>query len=140
MRRLDSPSPTSATTVHIDIVACHRDPRGTVFEPLPGDELADYRNVHIVLSEPGAVRGNHYHVRGMEITTVIGPTLVRFRESGVLRDVDVPAGEAWRFRFPAGVPHAFRNTGSRSSVIASFNTEEHDRAAPDAIREVLIEA
>lgn len=126
--------------VRIDILACHSDMRGAVFEPLPGDELPDYRNVHIVISEPGAIRGNHAHVRGTEITAVFGPTLVRFRELGVLRDVCVPAGEVWRFCFPPGVPHAFLNTGDRLAIIASFNTEEHDRAAPDAVREVLIEA
>lgn len=126
--------------VRIDVLDCHSDPRGAVFEPLPGDDLPDYRNVHIVISEPGAVRGNHSHVRGTEIITIFGPTLVRFRESGVLRDVGVPAGEVWRFRFPPGVPHAFLNTSDRSGIMASFNTEEHDRNAPDVVRETLIEA
>jgi len=131
---------SSATAVRIDVLACHRDLRGAVFEPLPGDEIADYRNMHVVLSEPGAIRGNHFHVRGTEITTVAGPTLVRFREAGVVRDVVVPAGEVWRFRFPPGVPHAFRNTGERPGVLASFNTEEHDPLSPDAVREVLLES
>lgn len=129
-----------ASTVRIDVLASHRDARGYVFEPLSGAELQAYRNVHVVVSEPGAIRGNHFHVRGTEITTVAGPTLVRFREAGMLRDVEVPAGEVWRFRFPAGVPHAFRNTGHSASILASFNTEAHDRAAPDAVREVLLEA
>jgi dTDP-4-dehydrorhamnose 3,5-epimerase-like enzyme len=133
-------STPSTLAVRIDVLVCHRDARGAVFEPLPGDELADYRNMHVVLSEPGAVRGNHFHVRGTEITTVAGPTLVRFREDGVIRDVSVPAGEVWRFRFPPGVPHAFRNTGNRLAVLASFNTEEHIQAAPDAVREVLLES
>jgi len=127
-------------SVRIDVLEAHRDQRGAVFEPLPGDEIARYHNMHVVLSEPGAVRGNHYHVRGTEITTVVGPALVRFRESGVIRDIDVPAGEVWRFCFPPGVPHAFRNTGDRLAVLASFNTEEHDRGAPDAVREVLLES
>ena len=128
------------TTVRIDILACHDDPRGTVFEPLPGDQLENYRNVHLVISEPGAIRGNHFHLKGTEIAAVRGPTLVRFRESGQLRDVEVPAGEVWRFSFPPGVPHAFRNTGQIPTILACFNTEEHDRTAPDAVRESLIEA
>jgi dTDP-4-dehydrorhamnose 3,5-epimerase-like enzyme len=133
-------SAVASQAVRIDVLECHSDPRGAVFEPLPGDDLPDFRNVHIVISEPGAIRGNHAHIRGTEITTVFGPTLVRFRESGIVRDVGVPAGEVWRFCFPPGVPHAFLNTGDRPGVLASFNTEEHDRAAPDAIRETLIEA
>src|SRR5690348_13252758 len=111
------------TSVRIDVLDSHRDVRGAVFEPLPGDEIATYRNMHVVLSEPGAIRGNHFHLRGTEITAVAGPTLVRFREAGVVRDVEVPAGEVWRFCFPPGVPHAFRNSGDRLAVIASFNTE-----------------
>ena len=130
----------STAAVRIDVLDCHRDPRGAVFEPLPGDQLADYRNMHVVISEPGAIRGNHFHVRGTEITTVAGPTLVRFREGGVLRDIAVPAGEVWRFRFPPGVPHAFRNTGAQVAILASFNTEAHDQTSPDAVREVLLES
>jgi dTDP-4-dehydrorhamnose 3,5-epimerase-like enzyme len=129
-----------ANSVRIDILTCHRDPRGAVFEPLAADDIAKYRNVHVVITEPGAVRGNHCHVRGSEITSVVGPALVRYREAGVIRDVEVPDGEAWRFAFPAGVAHAFKNTGRQAFILASFNTEQHDQAAPDAVRDVLIEA
>jgi hypothetical protein len=66
--------------------------------------------------------------------------LVRYREAGVIRDVEVPEGEAWRFDFPAGVAHAFKNIGRQPFILASFNTEQHDQAAPDAVRDVLIEA
>jgi hypothetical protein len=53
--------------------------------------------------------------------------------------VEVPAGEVWRFTFKPGVAHAFKNIGSQPFILASFNTEEHDQAAPDAARDVLIE-
>ena len=131
---------SSSATVRVDVLAGFRDPRGLVFEPLPGDEIAGYRNLHVVISVPGAVRGNHRHLHGREITTVVGPMLVRVRENGVMRDIEVPGGEVWRFDFPVGVPHAFKNTGSAASVLASFNTEVHDPAHPDVEREVLIEA
>ena len=127
-------------TVRIDLIATHCDARGMVFEPLAADEIDGFRNVHVVISEPGAIRGNHRHVRGTEVSTVVGPMLVRFREAGTIRDIDIPAGEVWRFRFPPGVAHAFRNTGSQPSILASFNTEEHDQAAPDAVRDVVMEA
>jgi hypothetical protein len=71
---------------------------------------------------------------------VRGPMLVRFRENQETRDVSVPEGEVWRFCFPSGVPHAFLNTGSRPAILASFNTQEHDRDAPDVVREPLIES
>jgi dTDP-4-dehydrorhamnose 3,5-epimerase-like enzyme len=130
----------ASTAVRIDILTCHRDPRGAVFEPLSAEDIAKYRNVHVVITEPGAVRGNHRHERGCEITSVVGPVLVRYREAGVVRDVEVPAGEAWRFAFPAGVAHAFKNTGQQPFMLVSFNTEQHDQAVPNAVRDVLIEA
>jgi len=126
-------------TVRIDLIAGHRDPRGVVFEPLDADEIGEFRNVHVVVTEAGAIRGNHRHILGMEVTTVVGPVLVRFREAGATRDVNVPDGEVWRFHFPPGVAHAFRNTGSRPFFLVSFNTQAHDPAGGDAVRDVLIE-
>ena len=130
---------SGTATVRIDVLTAHRDPRGAVFEPLGASDLARYRNVHVVISQPGAVRGNHRHVRGREITAVVGPAWVRYRQADTVHDVQVPADEVWRFDFPSGVAHAFKNTGSQASILASFNTEEHDPSAPDVVREVLIE-
>lgn len=116
----------------------HSDARGTVFEPLEPQLLSGWRNVHAVLTEPGAVRGNHRHLRGTEISSVSGPALVRYQEQGPARDALVPAGEVWRFHFPPGVAHAFKNTGERAFLIVSFNTERHDPSGADAERVELI--
>ena len=127
------------SAVQVVKLKVHADARGCVFEPLEPALLAGWRNVHAVVTEPGAVRGNHRHLRGTEVSTVVGPALVRYREQGQVHDIVVPEGEAWRFHFPPGVAHAFRNTGARPLVLVSFNTEEHDPARPDAERESLIE-
>jgi dTDP-4-dehydrorhamnose 3,5-epimerase-like enzyme len=116
----------------------HGDARGAVFEPLEPRLLAGWRNVHAVITEPGAVRGNHRHLRGTEYSSVSGAALVRYQEDGAIRDVLVPAGEVWRFEFPPGVAHAFKNTGERTFLIVSFNTELHDPAAADVERVELI--
>lgn len=116
-----------------------RDARGLVFEPLGAPDIAGQRNVHIVVTLPDAVRGNHRHVHGTEQTAVLGPALVRYREDGVVHEVRVPDGEVWCFEFPPGVAHAFRNTGAGPMLIASFNTRAHDPSAPDVLRDPLIE-
>jgi dTDP-4-dehydrorhamnose 3,5-epimerase-like enzyme len=116
-----------------------RDARGLVLEPLRAEEFPLQRNAHLVVTHPGCVRGNHYHERGTEVAVVLGPALVRLREGGELRDVEVPDGEAYRFVFPPGVSHAFRNTADRPMLLVAFNTVEHDPAAPDVVRDVLIE-
>ena len=124
--------------VTITKLKVHADTRGVVFEPLEPELLGGWRNVHAVITEPGAVRGNHCHLRGTEVSAVYGEALVRYREGDQTCDALVPAGEVWRFEFPPGVAHAFKNTGERPFVLVSFNTELHDPAAPDVERVELI--
>ncbi|MBS0376301.1 MAG: hypothetical protein JSR73_17110 [Proteobacteria bacterium] len=122
----------------IEPVTMHRDARGAVFEPVDAPALAGSRNVHVVLTEPGAVRGNHRHVVGTEVTVVTGPAQVRLKEDGVVRDVLVPAGATWRFTVPPGVTHAYRNPGPGPMLLVGFNSELHDPAQPDAVREEIL--
>ena len=124
--------------VIVEALRVARDARGYVFEPL-GASFEGFHNVHVVYTVPGVVRGNHYHVKGTEVCSVSGPTLVRYREAGEIHDVQVPDGQVWRFTFPPGVAHAFRNDGAHPSVIAAFNTEVHDPEHADAVREALLD-
>jgi dTDP-4-dehydrorhamnose 3,5-epimerase-like enzyme len=124
--------------VVIEILKAFRDARGTLFEPLDDPGLALQKNVHVVLSLPGEVRGNHRHQYSTETTTLVGPCLVRLREQGALRDVHVPAGEVWRITIPPGIAHAFRNTGDQVMTMVSFSTQVHDPALGDTLREVIL--
>lgn len=115
------------------------DARGLVIEPLHAREFPSQKNAHLVLTVPGGIRGNHYHFHGTEIAVVLGPALVRIRDCDGLHDYNLTEGQAYRFVLPAGVPHAMLNTGTSPMVIISFNTEIHDPARPDVVRDVLIE-
>jgi dTDP-4-dehydrorhamnose 3,5-epimerase-like enzyme len=132
---MDAPNPP---LTRIDPLKTLRDPRGSLFEPLTDAELAAQRNVHVVLTQPNEVRGNHVHQTATEITSVMGPCLVRLKEGDALRDVQVPAGEVWRFTIPPGVVHAYRNTGDALMVLISFSTQVHDPAATDTRREQIL--
>jgi dTDP-4-dehydrorhamnose 3,5-epimerase-like enzyme len=125
--------------ITIEAIDFRSDARGLVLEPIGADDIPLQRNVHLVLTEPGGIRGNHYHVRGSEITVVLGPALFRYRDEGVVRDLHIPEGVAFRMRIPPGVAHAFRNTGEGTQVILGFNTVVHDPQSPDVVRDVLIE-
>jgi UDP-2-acetamido-2,6-beta-L-arabino-hexul-4-ose reductase len=103
------------------------------------DLLPKQRNAHLVLTEPGQVRGNHYHERGTEVTLVVGPALFRYRDGTTVRDVDLAAGEAYRITIQTGIAHAFRNPGPGLLILIGFNTEAHNPARPDVVRDVLIE-
>jgi dTDP-4-dehydrorhamnose 3,5-epimerase-like enzyme len=131
-------SEESRIAVCIEKLRRATDSRGQVFEPLDASGLAQQRNVHVVLTAPGHIRGNHFHTHGTEVTVVAGPARVRYRVADVTTDIDVPAEEVWRFTFPPGIPHAFLNTGTAPMVIVSFNTVTHDPANPDTTREVIL--
>lgn len=131
--------PAMNAHVTVEPVEFFRDARGWVIEPVNEAMLAGKRNAHMVLTEPGAIRGNHYHKRSDEVLVVVGPALVRFREAGTTRDVDVSGGQAMRFAIPAGVPHAIKNTGNQPMILVSFATQPHDRAHPDTVPAVLIQ-
>ncbi|MEN3334495.1 MAG: UDP-2-acetamido-2,6-beta-L-arabino-hexul-4-ose reductase [Blastocatellia bacterium] len=126
--------------VIIETLNLHSDARGPVVEPLDAAGLAAQKNIHVAISQPGCVRGNHYHQLGTEIITVIGPALARFREGEEISDVPIAANEAVRFTIPPGVSHAIKNTGAQPCVMVAFNTILHDRNAPDVFRDVLIDS
>lgn len=114
------------------------DGRGAVFEPIPGDALSDKKNVHVVVSGPGVVRGNHYHRKGEETMAVMGPARVRVRDADKIKDINVPEGEVYVFLFPPGQSHAIKNLRSGTNILAAFNTVPHDREHPDTVTDVLI--
>ncbi len=122
----------------VERLQCHKDARGSLFEPLNDAELATAKNVHVVLTLPGEVRGNHFHHSGVETTTVVGPCLVRLKEHGAIRDVTIPAGEVWRLKLPVGVVHAYKNTGEGVMVLVSFSTTLHDASGSDTVREIIL--
>lgn len=123
----------------VEVLTVHRDARGWVAEPLAPAALAAQRNVHVVVCEPGATRGNHVHAIGTETLSVEGPALVRTARDGRVRDVEVPEGAVYRFTFPPGVAHAIRNTGTRPVVLVAFSTYAHDPAAPDVVHVPLLQ-
>lgn len=126
------------SAVLVEPVRCARDSRGFVFEPIGPELIPSQKNVHVVISEPGAIRGNHYHPLAIEIALVMGPALARFREQGKIWDATVPEGEVHRFTIPPGISHAFQNTGAKPIVLTAFNTVLYDPARPDLVRDVLI--
>jgi UDP-2-acetamido-2,6-beta-L-arabino-hexul-4-ose reductase len=116
------------------------DPRGFIFEPLDGGELlATQKNTHVVVSRPGAVRGNHYHLRGMEALVVCGPALVRIRNGRDTKDLSIPADTTCRLVIPPGISHAIQNSGDTDNLLIGVNTEPHVTGKPDIVQDFLME-
>jgi UDP-2-acetamido-2,6-beta-L-arabino-hexul-4-ose reductase len=130
--------------VNIERLVVHADARGAVYEPLLPEQLPGQQNVHVVVTEPGQVRGNHYHTAGTELLTVLGPALVKWRDVSAANESPanaqhIASGEAYRFTIPAGVAHAILATGPEPMLIVAFNSELFDRERPDAVRHVVID-
>ncbi len=115
-----------------------RDARGFVVEPLSLAGLAAQKNVHVVWTVAGAVRGNHHHVRGTKVTLVLGPALVRYRDPGGVHDVRVTKGTLYRFTFPPKVAHAFGAVGPEPMFLVGFNTEAYDSLHSDAVADPVL--
>jgi dTDP-4-dehydrorhamnose 3,5-epimerase-like enzyme len=135
---IESMNTSNKGRVGVQPITTHRDARGSVFEPLNDAELSGQKNVHVVLTQPNQVRGNHVHRCAVETTSVVGPCLIRLKEAGEIRDLEVPAGETWRLTIPPGVVHAFRNTGDSTMVLVSFSTLVHDPTGTDTLRELIL--
>ena len=125
--------------VKVDQLKMHDDERGIVFEPLENDLIGSQQNSHVVISRPGAIRGNHYHVYGTETISVTGPALLRFKEENKVYDFEVPARQVFKFVIPPNIAHAIKNTGGDDNVLIAFNTVPHNPDRPDVIAEILME-
>ena len=124
--------------MNCETVKIHSDERGGVFEPVGVEELVAAKNVHVVISKPGAIRANHYHEKSSEVMVVTGPSLVRVRRDGVISDVEVPLGDAYRFRFETGVSHAVKNIGNVDTMLIAFATQLHDPSSSDVVMDKLM--
>jgi dTDP-4-dehydrorhamnose 3,5-epimerase-like enzyme len=124
--------------VYVEELEPKSDARGCVWEPVSPEDLAAQKNCHVVVTEPGGVRGNHFHKVGTEIATQRGPALVRYRDVTGVHEVKIEEGEVYRFVFPPDCAHAFKNTGSTPNLLVAFNTVPHDLASPDVCPEVLL--
>jgi UDP-2-acetamido-2,6-beta-L-arabino-hexul-4-ose reductase len=125
--------------IEINKISKHADIRGFVFEPIENKQIYGMNNCHVVISNPGAVRGNHYHVRGTEIIAVVGPALFRFKEENEIHDIEIPKEQVYQFIIPPNIPHAIKNIGENANMLIAFNTVEHDAQNPDVIADIVID-
>jgi UDP-2-acetamido-2,6-beta-L-arabino-hexul-4-ose reductase len=125
--------------VSIEKIDLSADRRGFVFMALPGDRLTEQRNVHIAVTQPGCVRGNHYHQSGTEVLILFGPGLVRLRDQSKIEDITVAEGEVVRFTLPPGVSHALKNIGAQPTTLIAFSTAAQIEHRSETVADVLID-
>jgi dTDP-4-dehydrorhamnose 3,5-epimerase-like enzyme len=124
--------------IKIDQLNSPSDLRGTVFEPIEKESISAQKNIHVVISKPGAIRGNHYHLYGTETIAVVGPALLRFKEGDDIYDFEIPTNQVYKLVIPPKIAHAIKNTGKKDNILVAFNTVAHNSKKPDVISEMLM--
>ena len=117
----------------------HTDTRGIVFEPVEKESLCTQQNSHVVISKPGIIRGNHYHLYGTETIAVAGPALLRFKEGTEIYHFKVPSKRFYKFVIPPKVSHAIKNLSEKDNILIAFNTVPHNPKNPDVISDILMD-
>lgn len=125
--------------VKINQFKTHTDIRGIVFEPIEKESICIQKNCHIVISKPGIIRGNHFHLYGTETIAVMGPVQLRFKEGTEVYDFEVHSEQVYKFAIPPKVSHAIKNIGEKDNILIAFNTVPHDPENPDTITEILMD-
>ena len=125
--------------VKIDQLKISDDERGIVFEPIENESINSQRNIHVVVSKPTVIRGNHYHLYGTETIVVMGPALMRFKEGNEIYDFEIPVNRVYRFVIPPNVAHAIKNISEENNILIAFNTVPHKGEDPDVLSEILME-
>ncbi len=121
------------------------DERGWLIEVL-GGELPEgceqFGQLHVSVAYPGKVRGNHYHTRKVEwfcVPTGTGKLLLKERDTGVTREIDMGVNNLKTVRIDPGTIHAIKNVGTEDMVLLVYSNEKFDPADPDTYYEQIFE-
>ncbi len=121
----------------LDQVRCiprvaHGDPRGCLIKLMTGLEPAGDRGiveVYVVRSVPGAVRGNHYHVKTREWFTLIsGKASLYLRDPAYEKTqiLELDADNPLTVEIPPGLAHALLATGARDMWMIAATDRRYD--------------
>jgi oxalate decarboxylase/phosphoglucose isomerase-like protein (cupin superfamily) len=115
----------------------HCDERGWVLFPWEKRNAdIDAKTIHIVQSQPGATRGNHYHPRVAEwLCPLEGEGLLRWKTpSGELQELHLEA-QTRCVRILPGIAHAVINVGP--GVLVLIAARERDPAGDLSVPEKI---
>jgi dTDP-4-dehydrorhamnose 3,5-epimerase-like enzyme len=116
-----------------------QDKRGIVFNPIQQEELVAQKNIHIVITLPGHIRGNHYHKKGTEKLIVYGSALIRIKDKGKIKDMIISQGQPTRITIPPGISHAIKNNGNKPQLLIAFHNKTYNPRFTDTFPDILID-
>jgi len=99
---------------------------------------ADIRGVHVVAIFPGQARGNHYHRDTNELLFLFsGKGEFYWEDEDGLKTHQIGGGNTV-ITIPAGVRHAFKNTGDKPVYLLAVRDGVFDPKNPDVVRSEII--
>lgn len=99
---------------------------------------ADIRGVHVVAIYPGQVRGNHYHRDTNELLFLFsGNGEFYWEDEGGMKTHMISGGNTL-ITIPAGIRHAFRNTGDTPVYLLAVRDGAFDPKNPDVVRSEIV--
>ena len=99
----------------------------------------DIAGIHVVAILPGQVRGNHLHKDTNELLFFFsGKGVFYWEEDGELVERALDGGQAL-IRIPAGIKHAFKNSGEEVVYLLAVRDGAFDPDRPDVEPHRLVE-
>ena len=128
--------------IQISELSDRGDARGLSFTA-PAEALAfvgRMADVHLASTAPGAVRGNHYHLRRREAILALPGTKWSFHwdegEDSVPQMREFSGGSAVLILVSPGASHAVRNNGEDKLWLLAISSESYD-PAESVVRKVV---
>ena len=112
-----------------------KDPRGKLIEVF---KFPNIGQVFYSTSKPGIIRGNHYHLRKVEIFCVIEGTAtiqLRDRKTNEVLKFKVSGDEPQTISMPINWTHNIQNTGNNELKLLVWANEVFDQLNPDTFAE-----
>jgi len=119
------------------------DERGWVAWPVAEMHLEQKQlcRFHLPCLKPGAVRGNHYHLRNIEFAFVLsGPCRALFEdnETGEKQEFLIPGDTPVLFKISPNVTHAFKNESSHAIHLLCYEQKTGDNHNDDMRRKTIL--
>lgn len=120
--------------IQISELGNNGDARGFSFTTPPGalDFLGRVADVHLASTLPGAVRGNHYHLRRREVIIVLPGTAWSLHwdegDGMAAQHRTFDGSSAVLVLISPGASHAVRNDGTKALWLVASSSEPYDPA------------
>lgn len=114
---------------------------GTLVENTLKKIVSDSQHFFVSKSDPGVIRGNHYHKRKSEwfyLIQGICKVCVVDLETKQRQELILKDNQDLIVNFKQNMAHAFKNIGKNEMILLALVNEVHDQSDPDTYKYVIL--